>query len=64
MDLYKMDVKILLDDIHLNGILQIPANAKSIILFAHGSGSGRFSVRNQHVATILNKANIATLLFD
>lgn len=64
MELYKTDVKISIDDIHLNGILQIPINAKGIVLFAHGSGSGRFSTRNQHVADILNKANIATLLFD
>lgn len=64
MDLYKVDVKIPIDDIQLNGILQIPKGAIGIVLFAHGSGSGRFSVRNQHVASLLNKANIATLLFD
>lgn len=64
MDLYKADVQIAMDDINLNGILQIPKNAKGIVLFAHGSGSGRFSVRNQYVANILNNANIATLLFD
>jgi putative phosphoribosyl transferase len=64
MDLYKMDVKIPIDDIHLNGILQIPKNVISIVLFAHGSGSGRFSIRNQHVAKILNNTDVATLLFD
>ncbi|HSW93282.1 MAG TPA: alpha/beta family hydrolase [Gammaproteobacteria bacterium] len=64
MGLYKADIKIPIDDIHLNGILQIPQHAKSIVLFAHGSGSGRLSVRNQHVAGLLNNANIATLLFD
>lgn len=64
MEIKKMDVQIPLDDIFLNGILQIPASAKSIVIFAHGSGSSRFSVRNQHVADILHHANIATLLFD
>lgn len=64
MDLYKVDVKIPINNIHLNGILQIPNDAKNIVLFAHGSGSGRLSIRNQHVANILNKANMATLLFD
>ncbi len=48
----------------LNGILEIPPNARGIILFAHGSGSSRFSVRNQQVAKVLNEAQFATLLFD
>jgi dienelactone hydrolase len=64
MELYKADVEIPINDIHLNGILQIPKNANGVVLFAHGSGSGRFSVRNQHVASVLNETNIATLLFD
>lgn len=49
---------------HLNGILSIPKKAKSLVLFVHGSGSSRLSVRNQHVAQELNAANHATLLFD
>ncbi|WED44458.1 dienelactone hydrolase family protein [Legionella cardiaca] len=52
------------DGIILNGILYIPQNAVGIVLFAHGSGSSRFSVRNQFVAHALNKAQLATLLFD
>jgi putative phosphoribosyl transferase len=60
----KSDIKIHAGIIQLDGILQIPSQAQSIVLFAHGSGSSRFSVRNQHVARILNQANIATLLFD
>ncbi len=48
----------------LEGILYIPNKAKSIVLFVHGSGSSRFSTRNQYVAQILNRANHATLLFD
>lgn len=49
---------------YLDGILHVPKEARGIVLFAHGSGSGRFSRRNQHVATFLNEAKLATLLFD
>jgi dienelactone hydrolase len=42
----------------------MPTSAKGLVLFAHGSGSGRFSPRNQYVAKLLNKAGIATLLID
>jgi putative phosphoribosyl transferase len=50
--------------VKLDGILHIPKDSKALVLFVHGSGSSRFSVRNQHVARILNQANLATLLFD
>lgn len=50
--------------IHLDGILFIPKEAIGIVLFAHGSGSSRFSVRNQFVAKKLQEAKLATLLFD
>jgi putative phosphoribosyl transferase len=46
------------------GNLEIPDGARSIVLFAHGSGSSRFSPRNTYVATLLNKQGIATLLID
>lgn len=59
-----MDISIPIDTIQLNGILTIPKKAKSIVLFAHGSGSSRFSTRNNQVARALNQVNIATLLFD
>jgi putative phosphoribosyl transferase len=48
----------------LNGILTIPAAAKGVVAFAHGSGSGRFSPRNQFVARALEKGGLATLLLD
>lgn len=51
-------------DIHLDGLLYIPNDARGLVLFVHGSGSSRFSTRNQHVANMLNEANLATLLFD
>ena len=48
----------------MEGNLVIPSGAKGIVLFAHGSGSGRFSPRNQYVAKVLNEAGIGTLLID
>jgi putative phosphoribosyl transferase len=51
-------------EVTLSGDLEIPENAVGLVLFAHGSGSSRFSVRNQAVAEVLRGAGIATLLFD
>jgi dienelactone hydrolase len=48
----------------INGNLTIPPKAKGIVLFAHGSGSGRFSPRNTRVAREINASGIATLLID
>ena len=48
----------------LDGNLTIVAQAKGLVLFAHGSGSSRHSPRNQFVARTLNDAGLATLLFD
>lgn len=50
--------------VDLPGFLAVPDNACCIVIFAHGSGSSRFSGRNQQVARVLNKGGIATLLFD
>lgn len=48
----------------LPGFLGCPGAPSSLVIFAHGSGSSRFSHRNQQVAEALNRAGIATLLFD
>ena len=48
----------------LGGTLIPPASGYGIVLFAHGSGSGRFSPRNQYVARGLEAAGLGTLLFD
>jgi putative phosphoribosyl transferase len=48
----------------LPGLLALPKAAKGIVVFAHGSGSSRFSPRNTYVARALNEAGLATLLFD
>jgi putative phosphoribosyl transferase len=50
--------------VSLNGILAVPVNPGGIIAFAHGSGSGRFSPRNQFVARHLEAGRLATLLLD
>jgi pimeloyl-ACP methyl ester carboxylesterase len=48
----------------LEGLLGLPPDAKGIVLFAHGSGSGRLSPRNNFVAQGLQDSGLATLLFD
>jgi dienelactone hydrolase len=48
----------------LNADLVIPVDARGIVLFAHGSGSGRHSHRNQFVARILQESSFGTLLMD
>ncbi|EXS68964.1 MULTISPECIES: dienelactone hydrolase family protein [unclassified Sphingobium] len=48
----------------LKGLLGVPVAAKGIVIFAHGSGSGRLSPRNTHVAQGLRDAGLATLLID
>ncbi len=48
----------------LNGTLTVPEDASAVVMFAHGSGSSRFSERNKIVAAEINKAGLATLLFD
>jgi putative phosphoribosyl transferase len=52
------------DGVALDAMLGIPPQAVGIVLFAHGSGSGRFSPRNRFVAHHLQKGGIATLLID
>jgi dienelactone hydrolase len=58
------EVTIPVEDAFLMGTLALPQDAQSLVLFAHGSGSSRFSPRNQYVATELNRASIGTLLMD
>lgn len=48
----------------LKGFLNIPDKAKTLVIFAHGSGSGRHSPRNQYVANVLNESGLGTLLLD
>lgn len=57
-------VKIPAGSVELTGDLIVPAHATAIVLFAHGSGSSRLSPRNTYVASVLQQAGVATLLFD
>ncbi len=58
------DVQLHAGSERLGGHLVVPEHARAIVVFAHGSGSSRHSPRNRYVASILNDAGIATLLFD
>src|SRR5215216_2186710 len=57
-------VQIVSGGAELGGDLAIPQSARGVVLFAHGSGSSRFSRRNRYVARQLNEAGLATLLID
>jgi len=52
------------DDVVLQGDAVLPRGARGIVLFAHGSGSSRFSSRNRYVANHLVAGGLGTLLFD
>jgi len=58
------EIVITSQDLQLNGILSVPPKALGLVLFAHGSGSSRWSRRNHFVARELQKNGFATLLMD
>ena len=58
------EVRVSAGPVTLEGSLGIPNGAGGVVLFAHGSGSGRHSPRNRYVAGVLREANLATLLID
>lgn len=60
----RKESSISLEDAELKGWLEIPPDSSGIVAFAHGSGSSRFSVRNNAVAEHLRNAGLGTLLFD
>jgi len=60
----KEDIEISLDGVKVHGILRLPPKANGIVIFAHGSGSGRFSPRNNFVAEKLAEAGLGSLLAD
>jgi putative phosphoribosyl transferase len=57
-------VHIPVDDVRIEGMLELPPGPLGIVLFAHGSGSSRHSPRNNHVARVLHDKGIGTLLMD
>lgn len=58
------EVRVATGAVHLTGDLVVPPGARGIVVFAHGSGSGRHSSRNRAVAHELQQAGLATLLLD
>ena len=56
--------EVLIGSFGLRGILGVPAGATGLVIFAHGSGSGRLSPRNTYVADELRRTGCATLLLD
>ena len=57
-------VRVALGGLTLEGNLNLPEDARGVVLFAHGSGSSRYSPRDRYVAEMLNDAGLATLLID
>jgi putative phosphoribosyl transferase len=58
------DVTVTSGSVTLRGLLGVPPDAHGVVLFAHGSGSGRLSSRNNFVARSLQESALATLLID
>lgn len=58
------DVTVASEGVTLRGLLGVPSGARGVVLFAHGSGSGRLSSRNNFVARTLQEGELATLLID
>ena len=56
--------EVAIGSLRLPGILEVPQPSRGIVLFAHGSGSGRFSPRNNFVARAMHDKALATLLLD
>jgi putative phosphoribosyl transferase len=60
----RRDVDVPVGDVGLEGLLWLPPDALGVVVFAHGSGSGRLSPRNRAVAEVLVEAGFGTLLID
>ena len=57
-------VRVSASPVELEGTLGVPEGARGVVLFAHGTGSGRLSPSNRHVAGLLRRAGLTTLLID
>jgi len=62
--MHKEEIEIPINHFAMGANLVIPENVRALVIFSHGSGSTRFSPRNNYVADVLNKHGIATLLAD
>jgi len=58
------EIEIDIGEISLRGNLRLAENSKGLILFSHGSGSSRLSIRNNYVASLLIEQGFSSLLFD
>ena len=61
---HERDVQLRASGVVIQGTLAVPPEPAGVVLFAHGSGSGRFSSRNRFVADVLRQGALATLLVD
>ena len=59
-----LPVLVKVESVELEGCLSLPTAARGVVVFAHGSGSSRHGPRNRYVAEVLNRAGLATLVFD
>lgn len=64
LDQLDQEVQIDSDGVRLQGHVNLPRAAAGVVVFAHGSGSGRHSPRNRFVASMLQQAGLGTLLLD
>jgi len=64
LEVHERTVTFRAGEVELEGTLVVPLGARGVVVFAHGSGSSRFSPRNQFVASVLNDAGLGTLLID
>ena len=63
IETYK-EIDLNVDSVKLKGNLRLADNSKGIIIFSHGSGSSRLSIRNNYVASLLLDMGFSSLLFD
>lgn len=59
-----VELEVVAGPVRLGGRLTVPAHARALVVFAHGSGSSRHSPRNLFVADVLHQGGVGTLLFD
>ena len=59
-----VEAEVCIQPVGLAGTLAFPSHAPALVVFAHGSGSGRSSPRNTRVAAALRRHGLGTLLFD
>ena len=57
-------IQVPVNSVKLEGSLVVPEGSKGLVIFVHGSGSSRYSIRNNYVAKVLRDSGLATFLFD